>query len=191
MIYMPKHFRTSLSCPHKKCHILTSWFVFWTPAITCVFGRLLPVTWSWSHVSFVFVQAIETFLSKDISYVISASAPSRSSSQTRGQGQGELLEPESPSFAGSLSPFSATPSPTYKNRDGKIVPVRGFFYLWASLVAENVSNFIHFQIRLYKYFIIIFIILSSFFRSPVTTLGDQQWWWTKLSSADRLYIIIN
>ena len=82
---------------------------------------------------------IETFLSKDINYVISSSAPSRSSTQTGGQGQGESVEPESPSFAGSPSPFSTTPSPTYKNKDGKIVPVRlrGILF-WSSRAEEKV-----------------------------------------------------
>ena len=87
----------------------------------------------WSQISFAHVQVIETFLSKGVNYVISSSAPPRSSSQTRGQGQGEGLGPESPSFAGSPSPFSTTPSPTYKNVDGKIVPVRGLpseFFSW-------------------------------------------------------------
>ena len=67
--------------------------------------------------SYFFPQTIETFLSKDLNYVISSSAPSRSSSQPKVADGG----PESPSFANTPSPYSSTPSPTCVA--GKILPV--------------------------------------------------------------------
>ncbi|XP_070210544.1 protein DBF4 homolog A-like [Littorina saxatilis] len=64
---------------------------------------------------------VETFLSKDLNYVISSTPPSRSNSQPKGHCDG--LGPESPSFANTPSPYSSVPSPTYTNVGGKIVPV--------------------------------------------------------------------
>ncbi|XP_076460956.1 uncharacterized protein LOC143293682 isoform X2 [Babylonia areolata] len=64
---------------------------------------------------------IETFLSKDVHYVVSSSDSCKSKSQTRCQGHA------SPALSNTPSPFhftpSATPSPTYRNAQGKLVPL--------------------------------------------------------------------
>ncbi|XP_025095241.1 uncharacterized protein LOC112564564 isoform X2 [Pomacea canaliculata] len=62
---------------------------------------------------------VEDFLSKDINYVISHSAPVRSQSKCQKEGYG----PESPAFVNTPSPFSAVPSPTSTVASARIIPM--------------------------------------------------------------------